>query len=132
MRSTSVTQCSDDSRLDRDRGYCGHASPNTGNNEKLRDSVVPDPGRERGSGAETAEFAALFQALASANHLLLSYIDEIAVSIRAPGVQPFINEIANEAESIRDRMSLMATLVAELVSRPGPQPTNDPSASVHS
>jgi hypothetical protein len=64
--------------------------------------------------SETAEFLALFKTLASVNHVLLSYIDEIAASIQALGPQPLVHEITSRAESIRDRMSLMANLAAEL------------------
>jgi hypothetical protein len=107
LRRTSTTQRANSSRTDGER----HSRRDTENQD---DSGVPDPSRERESGSEIAEFVALCKTLASVNHLLLSYVDEVVASIRAPGAQPLIDEIANQAESIRRRMSLLERLAAEL------------------
>ena len=114
MRRTSTTQRADNSRPDRERRSRRRAGPNSKNNEKQHNYPVPDPQGDHKTDSETAEFVALCQELASVNHFLLSYIDEFVASIRAPGTQPFIDELANRAESIRGRMSLMAELAAKL------------------
>ena len=114
MRRTSTPQRADSSRPDRERRSRRRAGPNTKNNEKQHDYAVPDEYGDHKIDSETTEFVALCQELASVNHCLLLQIDEVVASIRAPGTQPFIDEIANQAERIRGRMSLMAELAAKL------------------
>jgi hypothetical protein len=70
--------------------------------------------RNRESACETEQFLAVFNTLASANQALLSSIDEVLASLCAPEAEPLLHEIANLAESIRTRMSLMERLAAEL------------------
>ncbi|SRR5579884_2363328 len=96
MRSMSAMGCPDSSLPDANR--------------PSRHAGCPDPVSNR----EVAEFLELFNTLHRTNHLLLSYLDEVAASIRAPEAQPLADAIARQAGSIRSRMSLMARLAAEL------------------
>lgn len=59
----------------------------------------------------------VIQGAANANHLLFSYMMRLLrrPNLRDAAVHQF--EIANQAESIRDRMALMARLTAELKDR---------------
>jgi hypothetical protein len=74
--------------------------------------VSHDLSRKRAS--EIAEFLEIFNALASVNQALLLSIEQVVESIRAPGAQPLIEQIAGHAERISSRMALMERLAAEL------------------
>ena len=76
--------------------------------------VFRDVSGNRESASAAAEFLAVFNALASVNQVLLSSIQEVVASIRVPGAELLIEQIANQAESIWSRMSLMERLAAEL------------------
>jgi len=111
-----MTPRADGTRLNRQthsqRGACPNIETKT-----QHDSAIPSP-LCRSVSSEAAEFLALFETLASANHALLSYFDKVVASIHAPGAQPLIEKIAKQTETIRDRMSLMAKLAAELKDTP--------------
>lgn len=68
----------------------------------------------RESASELTEFLAACATLTRANQALLSSIEEVVASIRAPGTQALIGQIAEPAGRIRKRMSLMERLAAEL------------------
>ena len=110
MRSISVMRRPDSGLPDAERPSRQTGRAKTGNSAIPRDCIIPDPF----CNGEFAEFLALFNSLDDANRALLSHLDEVVASLRGPGAQPLIDAITRQAESLRNRMSLMARLAREL------------------